>query len=249
MAPLAPLLQCVLLLLLEPIDGNECCHWHVLHYVRHDFDGCIGKADAAHQCAGANGHSWCELLQESSGTRSVTQATPTVLRGAAAATAADVTPPLSSGARRSISPQPSLATQSPRSTTFGSSPCVLRTWRSVAEMRQQSARLCDLDLDRNGSLTPSSPRRRTSFRHSRASRDPLSPLQEESGLDVQSVLAPGMRKAREGASGQSAQQSGSLPHATPTPPISKCVIDFAVPCAVQELLPQTAVACCLCSAH
>ena len=48
-------------------------------------------------------------------------------------------------ARPSMSPQQSVTTQSPRSTQWGSSPCLIHTWKSVAEMRQQSMQDCDFD--------------------------------------------------------------------------------------------------------
>jgi hypothetical protein len=150
--------------------------------------------------------------------RSVSQVTPAVLRGLGGSGALNGNDGTVS--RPTVSPQPSLATQSPRSTTWGSSPCLAQPWKSVAEMQRMSARLCDLEGAEE-------------TRDRRASREPLSPLPEEASASLGQPLGRRSTKVQQ-ATGAS---SGPL-HQTPAPPITKCASGAS--CATLHACPVVA---------
>jgi hypothetical protein len=168
------------------------------------------------------------VLQHSGDNRSITALTPVLARG----TGSNMDMLEASVTRSALSQEPSFATQSPRSTTWGSSPCLLQTWKSVDEMRRQSAQDCHFEAAAIGAL-------------SRAD-EPLSPLQEEASI---ALLAGGTSASTSSAAKNCSRgHNGAAlpelvtapPHPLPTPPITK----YCFPSCLASLLGASVCYAC-----
>ena len=145
--------QAVLTELSFAVDSCE------LFRARTSWVGCTGhgcfELSAAAQRSGTCPRVPVLPLQESTSRQSITAVTPTMLRSVSVQDGShEMSTPR--GLRSSLSPEPSYATTSPRSTAQ-SSLCGtgrLSAWKSVAEMRRQSVHDCQLDglTPRNGTL-------------------------------------------------------------------------------------------------